>query len=163
MPCKSADGLKREIVRYAQDLGFDLVRIASAESFTEDREEALKRVRDGYMDGMHWWCRKRCELNVHLFFIFDSSLAKVFLFYTVHKCTKVILLKVSTVPDYRQKKILSNILIDFFVWGGVSLKLEKIYISKPKTKSFCAYILRKSGLGDLAKKNENCFQRFPRS
>lgn len=62
MPCKSADGLKREIVRYAQELGFDLVRIASAESFTEDREEALKRVRDGYMDGMPWYTEERVRV-----------------------------------------------------------------------------------------------------
>jgi epoxyqueuosine reductase len=62
MSCKSPDALKREIVRYAQELGFDLVRIASAESFTQNREETLKRVRNGYMDGMPWYTEERVRI-----------------------------------------------------------------------------------------------------
>ena len=51
--------LKAQVVRYARELGFDLVRIASAEPFTERGEIARERVRQGYMDGMPWFTEER--------------------------------------------------------------------------------------------------------
>ena len=47
------------IKKHAKALGFDLVRIASAEEFVEDRDAALKRVRDGHMDGLPWFTESR--------------------------------------------------------------------------------------------------------
>ena len=39
--------------------GFDLVRITNADDFHADREEALKRIEDGLMDGLPWFHRSR--------------------------------------------------------------------------------------------------------
>ena len=44
---------------HAKALGFDLVRIASAEEFVEDRDAALERVRAGHMDGLPWFTESR--------------------------------------------------------------------------------------------------------
>ena len=43
----------------ALGLGFDLVRITSAEEFTTDREVALQRIEEGLMDGLPWYNDKR--------------------------------------------------------------------------------------------------------
>ena len=59
MVATSASDLKERVVRYAQELGFDLVRIASAEPLTRDDEAARERVRLGYMDGMQWYTEER--------------------------------------------------------------------------------------------------------
>ena len=59
MVTTSAPHLKERVVRYAQELGFDLVRIASAEPLTRDGEAARGRVRLGYMDGMQWYTEER--------------------------------------------------------------------------------------------------------
>ena len=45
----------------ATGLGFDLVRVTSAEEFVEDREVALERIRDGLMDGLPWYTPARVE------------------------------------------------------------------------------------------------------
>ena len=59
MVVRQASTLKDRVVRYARDLGFDLVRIASAEPLTPHREVAQERVRQGYMDGMPWYTEER--------------------------------------------------------------------------------------------------------
>ena len=43
----------------ATTLGFDLVRIASAERFESDEETALERLRAGLMDGLPWYTESR--------------------------------------------------------------------------------------------------------
>ena len=43
------------VKEYAREVGFDLVRITSAEEFAQDRELALERIRDGLMDGLPWY------------------------------------------------------------------------------------------------------------
>ena len=43
----------------AMSLGFDLVRISSAERFESDEEIALERLRDGLMDGLPWYTESR--------------------------------------------------------------------------------------------------------
>ena len=43
----------------AQQLGFDLVRITTADEFTTDRDEALKRIETGLMDGLPWYNEER--------------------------------------------------------------------------------------------------------
>ena len=40
-------------------MGFDLVRITSAQEFSEDRLSALQRIRDGLMDGLPWYNEAR--------------------------------------------------------------------------------------------------------
>ena len=59
MVATSAPDLKERVVRCAQELGFDLVRIASAEPLIRDGEAARERVQRGYMNGMAWYTEER--------------------------------------------------------------------------------------------------------
>ena len=51
--------LENTVRTYAKELGFDLVGITSAEPFLRDEQAALKRVRDGMMDGLGWYTEER--------------------------------------------------------------------------------------------------------
>lgn len=51
--------LKSLVKEYAQELGFDLVRVTSAEDFVEDRAITQERVRTGLMDGLPWYTEER--------------------------------------------------------------------------------------------------------
>jgi epoxyqueuosine reductase len=53
------DDIKGLIKACARELGFDLVGIASAEPFEEHRVVALRRIRDGLMDGLPWFTEDR--------------------------------------------------------------------------------------------------------
>ena len=53
------DSLKRQVKEYARELGFDLVGVASAESFADDEAITLERVRAGLMDGLPWYTESR--------------------------------------------------------------------------------------------------------
>ncbi len=46
---------------YALELGFDLVRVTSAEQFAQDREVVLERLRTGLMDGLPWFNESRVQ------------------------------------------------------------------------------------------------------
>ena len=59
MVATSAPDLKERVVRYAQELGFHLVRIASAQPLIRDGEAARERVHRGYMEGMAWYTEER--------------------------------------------------------------------------------------------------------
>ncbi|MCL0105166.1 tRNA epoxyqueuosine(34) reductase QueG [Dehalococcoidia bacterium] len=52
-------GLEEKIKSQGKNLGFDLVSIATAEPFYGDELEALKRIRDGHMDGLSWYTEDR--------------------------------------------------------------------------------------------------------
>ena len=47
--------LKTTVTDYALAMGFDLVRVTSAEEFVRDRDAALERINDGLMDGLPWY------------------------------------------------------------------------------------------------------------
>ena len=47
------------VKRYAREAGFDLVGIASAQEFAEDRAIALERLRAGLMKGLPWYQEAR--------------------------------------------------------------------------------------------------------
>ena len=47
------------VKEFASECGFDLVRIASAGEFTEDRSIALARIDSGLMDGLPWYTPER--------------------------------------------------------------------------------------------------------
>ena len=49
------DALKKTATDYALAMGFDLVRVTSAEEFVRDRDAALERINDGLMDGLPWY------------------------------------------------------------------------------------------------------------
>ena len=42
-------------------LGFDLIGITTAEPFVRDENAALKRVRQGLMDGLPWYTEERVQ------------------------------------------------------------------------------------------------------
>ena len=56
-----ASPLKALVVHCAQELGFDQVRITSAEPLVEHGQAAQERVRQGYMDGMPWFTQERVQ------------------------------------------------------------------------------------------------------
>ena len=51
--------LKSRVKEYARELGFDLVGIASSESFADHESIALERLRGGLMDGLPWYTESR--------------------------------------------------------------------------------------------------------
>lgn len=53
--------IKTVVKEYAKELGFDLVRITSAEEFAEDRAVALERLKSGLMDGLPWYNENRVK------------------------------------------------------------------------------------------------------
>ena len=53
------DDLKSIVVDTARACGFDLVRVTGAEEFEHDRDAALRRIRDGHMDGLPWFTEQR--------------------------------------------------------------------------------------------------------
>ena len=53
--------LRRWVDQAAHDAGFDLVAVTSADSFASDRDEALRRIDDGLMDGLPWFNAQRVQ------------------------------------------------------------------------------------------------------
>lgn len=47
------------VKNYAQEVGFDLARVAAAAVFTSDRDTALARIKAGLMDGLPWYTPER--------------------------------------------------------------------------------------------------------
>ena len=43
----------------AKELGFDLVGITSAEPFFRGEQESIKRIKDGFMNGLNWYTEER--------------------------------------------------------------------------------------------------------
>ncbi len=54
--------LKERVAHRARNLGFDEVRVGSAEPFVEDGSAAHGRVHLGYMEGMPWFTRERVQM-----------------------------------------------------------------------------------------------------
>ena len=54
-----ASSFKERIVQHVRELGFDLVRIASAEPLARHGHAAQERIRLGYMEGMPWYTEER--------------------------------------------------------------------------------------------------------
>lgn len=46
------DDIKTIVMECARELGFVLLRVASAEKFASDRTVALDRIKAGFMDGL---------------------------------------------------------------------------------------------------------------
>jgi hypothetical protein len=53
--------IKTAIKDIATGLGFDLVRVTSAEEFAADRKVALERIQDGLLDGLPWYTPARVK------------------------------------------------------------------------------------------------------
>ncbi len=51
--------LRQWVDQAARDAGFDLVAVASADEFASDRDEALRRIDAGLMDGLPWFNSQR--------------------------------------------------------------------------------------------------------
>ena len=57
--------LEGRVKSLGRELGFDIVGITSADPFTRDEDAALKRVRDGLMDGLPWYTEERVHRSTH--------------------------------------------------------------------------------------------------
>ena len=53
--------IEQSIKNWGTKLGFDLVGITTAEPFVRDENAALKRVRQGLMDGLPWYTEERVQ------------------------------------------------------------------------------------------------------
>ena len=53
--------VKKAATDYALELGFDLVRVTSAQVFAQDRAITLERLRAGLMDGLPWFNESRVQ------------------------------------------------------------------------------------------------------
>jgi epoxyqueuosine reductase len=53
------DAVKGLVKKYALEVGFDLVGVASAEAFAEHKAVTLQRIRQGLMDGLPWFTEAR--------------------------------------------------------------------------------------------------------
>ncbi len=58
-PGSSTFDAKDTVKGYALEMGFDLVRVSSAQEFAEDRAAALERLRAGLMGGLPWYSEAR--------------------------------------------------------------------------------------------------------
>ena len=61
MDTLSKSKLTNCIKKTAARLGFDLVKITSAKEFLEDKNRALDRLQQGYMDGLPWYTASRVK------------------------------------------------------------------------------------------------------
>ena len=55
------DYVKQTVKDYAREIGFDLVGIASAETFRDHGSVTLKRIEQGFMDGLPWFTPSRVK------------------------------------------------------------------------------------------------------
>ena len=53
--------VKAVVTEYALELGFDQVRVTSAQEFAQDRAVTLERLRAGLMDGLPWFNETRVQ------------------------------------------------------------------------------------------------------
>ena len=58
-PTGAHTGIEDKVRRLGVDSGFDIVRFTTADAFTRDEAAALKRIRDGHMDGFSWYTEER--------------------------------------------------------------------------------------------------------
>ena len=59
MDTLSKSDLTSWIKKTASNFGFDLVKITYAKEFSEDKNRALDRLKQGYMDGLAWYTESR--------------------------------------------------------------------------------------------------------
>jgi len=52
-------GIENEVRKLGLKSGFDIVRFTTADAFIRDEAAALKRIRDGHMDGFSWYSEER--------------------------------------------------------------------------------------------------------
>jgi epoxyqueuosine reductase len=53
------------IKEYAYSLGFDMVRITTAEAFPEAEQVIKERIAQGLMDGLPWFTAERADVSCH--------------------------------------------------------------------------------------------------
>src|SRR5204863_6709951 len=53
------------IKEYAYSIGFDMVRITSAEEFAEAEQVIKERIAQGLMDGLPWFTTERASVSCH--------------------------------------------------------------------------------------------------
>ena len=57
--------LEQSVKEYGEELGFDIVGITTAEPFVRDERAAIRRIRDGLMDGLPWYTEEHVHRATH--------------------------------------------------------------------------------------------------
>lgn len=69
--------LQQAIKQYAHDCGFQIVGFTSAEAFERDEAAAIQRIRDGLMDGLHWYTEERVRRANRPKLLLDGALSVI--------------------------------------------------------------------------------------
>ncbi len=112
------------IKEYGYSLGFDIVRITSAEEFPEAERVIKERIAQGLMDGLPWFTAERAEVSCHPDALLPEarSIIALAMFYLTEQ------------PDERQDGVPRG-RISRYAWGG-----DYHEIIKPRLQQFAAWL-----------------------
>ncbi len=112
------------IKEYGYSLGFDIVRITSAEEFPEVERVIKERIAQGLMDGLPWFTAERAEVSCHPDALLPEarSIIALAMFYLTEQ------------PDERQDGIPRG-RISRYAWGD-----DYHEIIKPRLQQFAAWL-----------------------
>src|SRR5216684_5980933 len=112
------------IKEYAYSLGFDLVRITSAEAFPEAERVIQERIAQGLMDGLPWFTAERAAVSCHP----DALLPEA------QSIITLAMLYLTQQPDEQDDGIPRG-RISRYAWGD-----DYHEIIKPKLQQFAAWL-----------------------
>jgi epoxyqueuosine reductase len=112
------------IKEYGYSLGFDIVRITSAEEFPEAERVIKERIAQGLMDGLPWFTAERAEVSCHPDALLPEarSIIALAMFYLTEQ------------PDERQDSVPRG-RISRYAWGD-----DYHEIIKPRLQQFAAWL-----------------------
>jgi epoxyqueuosine reductase len=112
------------IKEYGYSLGFDIVRITSAEEFPEVERVIKERIAEGLMDGLPWFTAERAEVSCHPDALLPEarSIIALAMFYLAEQ------------PDERQDGVPRG-RISRYAWGD-----DYHEIIKPRLQQFAAWL-----------------------
>ena len=112
------------IKEYAYSLGFDIVRITSADEFPEDERIIKERISQGLMDGLPWFTTERAEISSrpHTLLPGARSIIALAMFYLTQQ------------PDEAEGDTPRGC-ISRYAWGD-----DYHEVIKPKLKQFAAWL-----------------------
>jgi len=112
------------IKEYGYSLGFDIVRITSAEEFPEAERVIKERIAQGLMDGLPWFTAERAEVSCHPDALLPEarSIIALAMFYLTEQ------------PDERQDGVPRG-RISRYAWGD-----DYHEIIKPRLQQFAAWL-----------------------
>src|SRR5713101_1821435 len=112
------------IKEYAYSLGFDIVRITSAEEFPEAERVIKERIAQGLMDGLPWFTAERAEISCHPDTLLPGASSIIAL----------AMVYLSEQPDEREDGVPRG-RISRYAWG-----IDYHEIIKPRLQQFAAWL-----------------------